>query len=70
MYDCEPGEPLRRREVEILRVLASGVTLQAAGDRLGLSYQTIKNYTSSAYHKLGVGGLVEAFAKLGWLVPR
>ena len=44
MYDCEPGEPLRRREVEILRVLASGVTLQAAGDRLGLSYQTIKNF--------------------------
>lgn len=70
MYDCEPGARLTRREDEILRVLASGLTLKATASRLGVSLQTVKNHTSAAYEKLGATGMVEAFAKLGWLVPR
>lgn len=60
--------PLTKRELEALAMLARGLTLEAAAEVMGISVQTIKNHTSYAYHKLGVGGHVEAFCKLGWLV--
>lgn len=64
------GSALAPRELEVLEMLATGCTMHEAADRLGISAQTIKNHTSSAYHRLDVNGLVEAFVKLGWLVVR
>lgn len=64
------GSPLPPRELEALEILATGVPAKTAARRMGISYQTLKNHVSTAYHRLGVTGHVEAFVKLGWLKVR
>ena len=47
-------ELLSKREVEILRLTAEGVTSAGIGRRLNLSQSTVKNHQQNLYGKLGV----------------
>src|SRR5436305_776278 len=46
---------LTRREVEVLRLIATGLTDAAVAERLVLSAQTVHVHLRSIYSKLGVG---------------
>jgi DNA-binding NarL/FixJ family response regulator len=47
-------DPLTARELDVLRLIATGMTNRDAGSRLGLSEQTVKGYVKSITGKLGV----------------
>jgi LuxR family maltose regulon positive regulatory protein len=47
-------EPLTDRELEVLRLLRSDLSLREIGNELFISHNTIKSYTQSIYRKLGV----------------
>jgi DNA-binding NarL/FixJ family response regulator len=44
---------LSRREVEVLRMMATGMSISDAADHLFISVKTVKNHLSSIYRKLG-----------------
>jgi LuxR family transcriptional regulator, maltose regulon positive regulatory protein len=60
---AELVEPLTRREVEILRLIAVGLRNQEIADRLCLSVSTVKRHIANAYGKLGVGHRTEALVR-------
>jgi len=62
-------EPLTTAELRALYWLARIETASEAATLAGLSPQTLRNQSFSAYKKLGVKGKVEAWRKLGWLRP-
>ncbi|MEO1059897.1 MAG: LuxR C-terminal-related transcriptional regulator [Actinomycetota bacterium] len=47
-------EPLTERELEIVRLLRSDLSLREIGVELSLAHNTVKSYTRSIYRKLGV----------------
>jgi PAS domain S-box-containing protein len=49
--DC--AEPLTRRELEVLRLLARGSSLEAVAAALSISVLTARNHASNVQHKLG-----------------
>lgn len=55
--------PLSAREIEILRLLAEGLSNQELADRLFVSLSTVKWHTSNVYGKLGVKSRVSAVSK-------
>lgn len=55
----DPLAQLSEREREVLRLLGTGASLQAAADTLGLSYKTVANTSSALKKKLGLGGMSE-----------
>jgi LuxR family maltose regulon positive regulatory protein len=57
------AEPLTRREVEILRLIAAGLRNQEIADQLCLSVSTVKRHIANAYGKLGVGHRTEALVR-------
>lgn len=48
------------REIEVLKLLAEGLSNEEIADRTGLAYQTVRNYVSRLYSKLGVRSRAEA----------
>jgi LuxR family maltose regulon positive regulatory protein len=56
-------EPLSDREIEILGLIAAGLSNQDIADRLFLALPTIKWYTTQIYGKLGVANRTQAVAK-------
>jgi DNA-binding NarL/FixJ family response regulator len=65
-----PPDPLTRREVEILRLIAGGYSNREIADALGTAEGTVKNHTSSILSKLGVRDRTRAVLKaleLGYL---
>ena len=56
-------EPLSQRELEILRLIAQGLSNQEIGDRLCLSLSTIKGYNRQIFDKLQVQRRTEAVAR-------
>jgi LuxR family maltose regulon positive regulatory protein len=56
-------EPLSNRELEVLNLIAEGLSNREIGLRLYLSHNTIKRHASSIYEKLGVHSRTEAVAK-------
>jgi DNA-binding NarL/FixJ family response regulator len=58
------GEPLTRRECEVLRLVARGLSNKTIACQLGLSPATVKNHLHIVFGKLGVGGRAEAAARL------
>ena len=50
----DPVSRLTRREVEILRLMASGATNRALAEQLHVSPATIRNHTHHIFEKLGV----------------
>lgn len=47
-------ESLTLQEVQLLRLLAEGCSYQVAGDQLGISINTVRNYIRNIYEKLQV----------------
>jgi DNA-binding NarL/FixJ family response regulator len=56
------SSPLTGRERDILSLLASGVDLQAAAGRLGITVNTARGYVKNLYRKLGVHNQLELLA--------
>ena len=54
------GEPLTRRELEVLNRLQGPESLRELGDQLYVSRNTVKTLTSTVYRKLGVHSREEA----------
>lgn len=59
----EMVEPLSERELEVLQLIAEGLSNEEAAQRLVLSLPTIKWHASNIYGKLGVKNRTEAVAK-------
>jgi len=53
-------EPLTAREIEVLELLAEGLSNKAIAARLGISDQTVKFHVASITGKLGVANRTEA----------
>jgi DNA-binding NarL/FixJ family response regulator len=51
---------LTRRERDVLRLLAGGLTNRAIADELGIGAETVKDHVASLYRKLDVGDRVTA----------
>ena len=59
----DPPDPLTKREVEILRLMAGGYSNREIADALGTAEGTIKNHASSILSKLGVRDRTRAVLK-------
>jgi DNA-binding NarL/FixJ family response regulator len=55
-----PGRPLTEREIEILRLIAKGLSNKEAARVLGLSRATVRTHLEHIYQKLEVTNRVEA----------
>jgi DNA-binding NarL/FixJ family response regulator len=55
-----PFEPLTRREIEVLDLMAEGLPNKAIAARLAISDQTVKFHVSSICGKLGAANRTEA----------
>jgi LuxR family maltose regulon positive regulatory protein len=56
-------DPLSEREIEVLHLIANGLTNQEISDRLFLSVHTVKTHTRNIYSKLNAHHRTEAVAK-------
>ncbi|HTO97949.1 MAG TPA: response regulator transcription factor [Myxococcales bacterium] len=56
----EPGRPLTQREIDILRLIAKGLSNGEAAGVLGLSRATVRTHLEHIYDKLDVTNRVEA----------
>ena len=56
------GDPLTRRELEVLRLIARGLTAREAADRLFVSERTVGFHQHNIYQKLGVESAIQAVA--------
>ena len=63
--DAEAGlvQPLSMRELEVLQVIAEGLSNQEVANRLYLSLHTVKVHARNIYAKLGVKNRTQAVAK-------
>jgi DNA-binding CsgD family transcriptional regulator len=60
---AEPtGDVLTRRELEILRMIATGVSTKATADKLHVSPATVRNHVQNILGKLGAHSRLEAVA--------
>ena len=63
-------EPLNKRELEVVQLIAEGFTNKEIAQKLYISVRTVKYYTTSIYQKLDVSGRAQAAVKakeLGFL---
>ncbi len=56
-------EPLTVREIEVLSLLARGLTNVELADELSISVSTVKRHLTNVYGKLGVSHRTEAVAR-------
>jgi LuxR family maltose regulon positive regulatory protein len=56
-------EPLSGRELEVLRLIAEGLTNQEIARRLYISLSTVKGHTTNIFAKLGVATRTQAVAR-------
>ena len=59
----DPPDPLTRREIEILRLMAGGYSNREIAEALGTAEGTVKNHASSILSKLGVRDRTRAVLK-------
>jgi LuxR family maltose regulon positive regulatory protein len=62
-FDQPLIDPLSEREIEVLALIAQGLTNQEIGKRLYLSLNTVKVHTRNIYSKLGVNNRTQAVAQ-------
>ncbi|HEX6861757.1 MAG TPA: LuxR C-terminal-related transcriptional regulator [Thermoanaerobaculia bacterium] len=60
---AEPAEPLSEREVEVLRLIATGLSNADAGKRLFIAPSTVKKHLENIYSKLGTRNRTQAIAR-------
>jgi DNA-binding NarL/FixJ family response regulator len=63
-------EALTDREIEVLRLVARGLTNKAIGQALGISDRTVQGHLANTYGKLHVGSRTEAVTEAlrqGWI---
>ena len=61
---CQPlVDPLSERELEVLRLIARGLSNREIGERLVLALSTVKGHNQNIYGKLGVQRRTEAVAR-------
>ena len=58
-----PGEPLSRRELEVLQLIAQGLSNREISKRLFLALNTVKGHNQKIYSKLQVQSRTEAIAR-------
>lgn len=56
-------DPLTGRELEVLRLIADGLSNQEIADQLVISVGTVKSYSSAIYSKLAVASRTQAVAQ-------
>jgi LuxR family maltose regulon positive regulatory protein len=56
-------DPLSPREIDVLRLMASGLSNREIGEALFVSPETVKKHSGNIYGKLGVRGRVEAVTR-------
>jgi LuxR family maltose regulon positive regulatory protein len=56
-------EPLSARELDVLRLIASGLSNREIAGELFVSPETVKKHTGNIYGKLGVRGRIEAVTR-------
>jgi LuxR family maltose regulon positive regulatory protein len=56
-------EPLSDREIEVLQLIAQGLSNQEIAGRLHISLSTVKGHTSNIYGKLAVHNRIQAVAR-------
>jgi LuxR family maltose regulon positive regulatory protein len=61
--DSEWIEPLSERELEVLQLIAEGLSRQEIASRLVLSLNTVKTHARNIYSKLGVNNQMQAVGK-------
>lgn len=59
----EPAEPLSEREIEVLRLIATGLSNADAGKRLFIAPSTVKKHLENIYSKLGTRNRTQAIAR-------
>src|SRR5438445_7127427 len=59
----KPIEPLTSRELEVLRLLASGASSHSASETLGISTATLRAHVQNVLRKLGAHSRLEAVAE-------
>jgi LuxR family maltose regulon positive regulatory protein len=57
------GEPLSQRELEVLRLIARGLSNREISDRLFLALDTVKGHNQKIFGKLQVQRRTEAVAR-------
>ncbi len=57
------AEALTAREMQVLHLIAEGLSNQDIADRLTLTLSTVKSHAKSIYAKLGVSGRTQAIAR-------
>lgn len=62
-YALSPPDPLTKREIEILRLMAGGYSNGEIADALGTAVGTVKNHASNILSKLGVRDRTRAVLK-------
>jgi len=62
-HDSEWIEPLTDREIEVLRLVAEGLSRQEIAAQLVLSLNTVKTHARNIYGKLGVNNQMQAVGK-------
>jgi len=58
-----PNYNLTPREKEVLACIVEGLSYKMIGDRLTISYETVRSHVKKIYEKLHVASLTEAVAK-------
>jgi LuxR family maltose regulon positive regulatory protein len=61
--EAEPAEPLSDREVEVLRLIATGLSNADAGRKLFIAPSTVKKHLENIYSKLGTRNRTQAIAR-------
>ncbi|MGB0386384.1 MAG: HTH-type transcriptional regulator MalT [Ardenticatenaceae bacterium] len=56
-------DPLSERELEVLRLVATGMKNQQIADHLVIAVSTVKSHTNKIYHKLNVRNRTQAVAR-------
>jgi DNA-binding NarL/FixJ family response regulator len=62
------GQSLTRRQVEIMELVAKGLTYKQIGEQLFLSERTVRTHIFHVMQAVDAQNRVEALYKLGWIV--